>query len=983
MDQKAFLKAALHSNYLSSPFPLHHANAEICMVEHIKDDSEELALLKKRVAELELSEKRLQASNEYLQLLYESVPLCYQSLDENGYILEVNQVWLDTLGYSREEVIGLHFSELLLQDWRAHFKENFRRFKAIGEVLGVEFEMLKKNGSRITVSFHGKIRTTPEGHFQQTYCIFQDITRRRHAEEVLQERQHTLQALQESEERFRNLFDFAPIAYQSLDQNGRYTFINNELCKLLGYEKDEIIGQSFAAFFQDEYVGLFPERFSCFLKEGNIENELPLLRKDGRKITVILRGTVQKDHTGKFVQTHCILFDITERKRMEEELRESRERYQSLFENAGDAILVHEADGGKFIDVNSIACQRLGYTREEFLEMTLRDLGTPRQAALAGHRIQRVQEHGHHTFESEHKHKRGWILPVEVVSHKINYSGKEVFLSIARDLSEREQAQKALRESEKRFRSIFMDSPVALFELDCSRLKLSIETLLAHGINDIGSYLTAHLEVAKRLTEDILIIEVNPEAHKLFETDQSTRHFSVLASLFNEESYGSFIKAVDRMARGMSSFSQTMILKTEKNTRLITQLKVSVIPGCEDSWEKVLAAVVDVTKLQEARRQADAANMAKSTFLASMSHDLRTPINGVMGMLQLLQADSLKNEQLQYVNVAVKSCQKLSQLLGDILDFSKIEAGKLDIVHLPFNLQQVLQGVIDLFLLNAQQKGLNLSFHIAPDIPEDLIGDHHRLAQILANLVGNALKFTEKGKVEIEVMMARTQENTLQLVFIVSDSGVGISDAAFGTLFDSFSQIECEIPQQGVGLGLAIVKRLVHLMGGEICVTSEKSLGTAFYVNLAFDLQHNVEPSVIEKVSISNALESSSLHVLVVEDDGVNILVLTKLLKTLGCHVDVAETGHSALKAIADKHFDIVFMDIQLPDISGVEITQTVRTSAKFKSRADMYIVALTACAMAGDKERFLEAGMDDYLAKPVDVKQLRALLKKVLSQIM
>lgn len=397
--------------------------------------------------------------------------------------------------------------------------------------------------------------------------------------------------------------------------------------------------------------------------------------------------------------------------------------------------------------------------------------------------------------------------------------------------------------------------------------------------------------------------------------------------------------------------------------------------------EGLAGQIFDITELDNARRQAEVANQTKSIFLANMSHDLRTPINGIMGALQLLQMELLKPAQQGIVDTGIKSCRRLTGILSDILDFSRLEAAKVTLASHPFNLKDVLRDVAHMFKLTAEERKVRFSYHYASGVPDSLIGDEHRFSQILMNLVGNAIKFSKDCEVRVEVTATHYLREKTLLLIIVSDSGEGIADVDLSTLFDMFSQVNPTSAKRGAGIGLAIVKQLVRLMGGGICVSSQKDIGTTFYTHLPFKV-----PDHTENVNVVAKTERPKnawlpFKALVVEDDNVNQLIISSMLINMGGQVDQAFSGEEGLATMRTDEYDIVFMDVQLPGMDGIEVTRMLRNEPEFSSKANIPVIAMTAFAMAGDKEKYLATGMNDFIAKPVEMDKLVATLEKYLAK--
>ncbi len=538
-----------------------------------------------------------------------------------------------------------------------------------------------------------------------------------------------------------------------------------------------------------------------------------------------------------------------------------------------------------------------------------------------------------------------WITETPLLDKDGKWIGS---IEISADITERRRGERALRESEAKFRTLAEAMPqiVWMAQPDGSKTYFNQRWLDYTGLSLEESLGPGWLNA------------IHPDDR------QSTMEAWSMAV-----DTGRVLERETRLRKADGSF----------HWMLVRALRLYDSAGNIVSW---LGTCTDIevlkqaeTALQRAREAAEAASQAKSDFLANISHELRTPMNGIIGFTELALATELTGELREYLGIVKSSSDHLLSLLNDILDFSKTQANELRFETLTFRLRETIDKALQPFALEAGRKKVTFAWEVMPDVPDELTGDPTRLRQILVNLVANAIKFTEQGGVAVRVEVLHKREADVILHFSVRDTGIGIPTEKQGIVFEPFTQADTSTTRKygGTGLGLTIAARLVKMMGGRLRLESTEGAGSKFDFNLGFSCQP-AAPALPERRCadgpILAAAGQRTWRILLAEDNIVNQRVVARLLEKQGYTVEVASTGRDALALLSQQAFDLVLMDIQMPDIDGFQATAAIRERERTSGK-HLPILALTAHAMAGDRERCIKAGMDDYISKPIQPSDL------------
>ncbi len=771
-----------------------------------------------------------------------------------------------------------------------------------------------------------------------------EVAQRRRSDEQLQV---NLASLQLSEQALNQISQGVLIS----DASQRLTYVNDEAERITGYSRQDLLGKSSALLEGPASDTATVQRIKQAMDNGQaFSGEILNYRKDGTPFWNELSITPVFDAAGRLSQFVGVQRDISERKRREVEavqqasaLREGHDMLQSILSATTDGFLRID-DRGQLLDVNARYCELSGYTREELLQTRLDALTLVADRGEIAERQRLIVACGNLQFESRHRRKDGSIWDVEISAAHRREAGNHFFVFL-RDISGRKRREEELRQLSE----AITQSTESIVITD-SQAKIEY-------VNDAYLKSTGY-SLSELLGRDSRLLQSGKTPRATYD-------------------------ALWQALRQGQSWAGEFFNRRKDGSEYVEAAIISPIRGADGQIRSYVAAKRDITQakqiqveLQQARQAAEAANLAKSQFLATMSHEVRTPLNGILGMAQVLLMPKISQaERFDYARTILSSGQTLLKLLNEILDLAKIEAGKIELEAIEMAPCEILAQTQALFASAVRARGLQIEsgWH-GPKT--HYRGDPHRLAQMLSNLVSNALKFTPQGSIRVEAREIARVGHSAMLEFSVSDSGIGIAPDKLGLLFQSFSQVDSSSARQfgGTGLGLSIVRTLAHLMGGEAGVESAVGQGSRFWFRVA------VEP-VAQASLASDAVRAPDAvalvgRVLLVEDNASHSRLIELLLGSLGMVVRAASNGQQGLDAIVQGDAaSVILMDLHMPLLDGYEATRRIRQWEQRNGQRRRVILALTADAFADDRQRCLDAGMDDVLTKPFSFDRLKAVL--------
>ncbi|MTV50178.1 PAS domain S-box protein [Heliobacillus mobilis] len=908
--------------------------------------------------------KILQAREQRFQTLLNAMDDVIFTLDPEGRHTGVYGRWLQATGLAADVFLHKTHREILGEENAQIHQDAIDRCLS-GEVTLYEWSVVVAEGQQY---YHTSLSPIfdPDGKVIEIIGVGRDVTHLKQMEKKLREK----------EQRFCDVLRAFDEYIWEVDLQGRYTYLSERTIDILGIPPEEMSGKSAKSLMHLDDVWAYEKIFREAVQQERPFRDL-IFRKQlptGRIVWLSANGVPFFDERNKLVGYRGATLDITKQIEQEAALRDREESYRSIVTAMAEGMVVQNRDG-RIVRANRTAEQILGLTVEQMGGRTSIDhcwraihedgspfLGEDHPAMVT----LRTGQPCHNVIMGVHK-PTGELTWIQINSEPLRRPDSDIPYQVVTtfsDITERRRIEETLLATQEQLSNVFENLDLLFWSLDTTNQKMLQFSSVSEKI--YGIHREAFME-----KPDLWMEFIHPDD---FEEVMTT------------------VSLVDD---GHPLANEYRIIRRDGVVRWVRDHMIPVL----DSNGKVIrldGLVMDITEkkqveeeLQKAKKKAEESNQAKSNFLAMMSHEIRTPMNGILGMTDLLLDTDLSKEQQEYAEAVMESATVLLNVINDILDYSKVEAEKMELYMVDFSLPPLVHSVTKLFANRAQEKGIVLTTNISSQSAPLLWGDPNRIRQVLLNLVNNAMKFTECGNVTVDVQVESESGSELWVRFAVTDTGIGITNGVQERLFYPFTQADSSTSRRfgGTGLGLAISKRLVELMGGQIGVNSEPGKGSTFW--FALPLHMAVQPATFfkeektaeikgrrdKKSGINDTYFQADLPILLVEDNLVNQRLARALLERLGLTVHAVSNGLEAISAVAKQGYALIFMDCHMPEMDGFETTAIIRDWESETPR-HVPIIAITALAMQGDREKCLNAGMDDYISKPIDPEKLISLLK-------
>ncbi len=893
---------------------------------------------------LEWSQLGMREAMNRFEAIIENTPMvAIQGFDRQGVLRHWNSACRDLYGFGADEVLGRRIQDLILPaDAVAEFEKMVAEIWESGKSTPPqEWQIDTRSGEKRWV-YSTLVPVVENGKVVEVFCMDVDITDRKAMESKLRDSQRMMSTL---------VGNLPGMAFRC--RSGQYwtmEYVSDGCLELTGCWPTELQQNNRISYAQlvhpDDRDSVCKEVQSAIEDKRTYQIVYRIRTISGDEKWVREQGRGSFDSDGQLQSIEGFISDTTDSKLAEEAIMTSEANYRAIFDAVNEAILIHDLKTGEIIDTNSKACEMFGYEPGELCgrlveEITARDgTGSNDDTEL---KMRKAMGGEPQVFEWRGRHKSGEAFWCEVNLKRAVIGGKDRLLAVVRNITERKRAEEALN----RYNRELAEREESLRKANTLQQKLLSTAATAIFTVDRDQRITSINESFTAITgyreEDVLgkhcmILEGDP--------------CRSMCGLLDPNRTAKIVK-------------KQCTLMTKDGRRLTVLKSADLVRDDDGNVTGGIESFVDVTELVQAREAAESASKAKSIFLANMSHEIRTPMNGIIGMTDLALDTALSDDQREYLGMVKASADSLLGILNDILDFSKIEAGKLDLVPIDFNLRDSVCDTVSSLGLRAEAKNLELICRVLPDVPDGVIGDPGRLRQIIVNLVGNAIKFTEQGEIAVEVGLESQTRDEVRLHFSVRDTGIGIAKEKQSIIFDAFTQVDGSSTRKydGTGLGLAISAQLVEMMGGKIWVESEPGRGSTFHFTVCLGLQKQQATTAVA----ASPDQLRGLSVLVVDDNQTNRLLLEENLQKWGMKPKLAESGSRGLRVLQEAKeagcpIPLILVDANMPEMDGFEFIEQMKRN----SLNDGTVIMLSSAGRRGDASRCEELGISGYLIKPL-----------------
>ena len=905
------------------------------------------------------AEQALSESQRRYKALATASPAGLFETDIHGIYTYVNEQVCHILGLTESQILSNHWIDILFLDDRSNTLIEWENGRVQQSRFHMEYRFQRVHGEIVWVLGQIAPLFSPDGTLQGYVGTLTDITERKRMEEQLRA----------AEIKYHTLVEQIPAVTYICDVGGGWKagYISPQIEQLTGFTVTEWLNDLqlwFRLVHPDDLKQVLTEYQQAETENRPSLSEYRMKSRDGHTIWLHDRALIVRDAKNNPKLVQGVAVDITERKRIEDELRESEQYRRTLIEEAQIGLVLIRLDGAEiFEEVNSSFANIIGYTVEEIVgKLSMYDITPMEYLRATQQRIEEVRRLGRFsTYEKEYIHKKGYLVPVRLSGLLVQRKGASYIWANVEDITEQKRAEANTKDLIFRLNQFKTTLDITLdgvFMLDAETLELiyvnqgairqlgySEIELLHMSFADINPEYTLHeaFDLLKPLQIDLLAITIE------------TVHKHKMNGLLPVEVSIQYIQMQGQRSRFIAI------------ARDITERKQA-----DANAVKLMQA------MEQAKLAAEAANRAKSTFLANMSHELRTPLNAILGYAQILKRDtSLTLQQHESIKIMQRSGEYLLNLINDILDLSKIEANRVELYPTEFHLQDFLRSIIDLFQMRAKQKHIVFNYQQLSVLPPVVRTDEKRLRQILINLLSNAIKFTDHGSVVLKVNYFKEKSRAL---FEIHDTGIGVAEEHLSKIFLPFQQVgHDKYKNEGTGLGLAITQKLAMMMDTQVKVSSQLGKGSQFWFELELPeiadyISKPKDNFIITGYHLIVDEKPKICKVLLVDDKWENRSILSKLLLPLGFDIQEAENGEQCLEKAFGWQPDVILLDLFMPVMDGFETVRQLREYADFKNTL---IIAVSASAFDYHQHASLTSGCDDFIAKPVQIEELLKCLQK------